>query len=124
MPRSKTLPNSFRPRDTARLTRYEEQEETFLTPEERQRSGIITNPGLPTQTVTGPGTAPGRKGKRSVEDMMANMPNDHQQSLYALERIASAEDLIAKVLGLCSPKALEYVLEQRPSLKKYAPDND
>lgn len=61
------------------------------------------------------------KGKRSVEDMMASQPNAPAQAAYALERIASLEDQIAKVLSLCSAEALESVLKQRPSMKRYAP---
>lgn len=61
------------------------------------------------------------KGKRSVEDMMASQPNAPAQAAYALERIASLEDQIARVLSLCSAEALESVLKQRPSMKRYAP---
>lgn len=60
------------------------------------------------------------KGKRSVEDMMASMPNELAQSTYALERIAAIEDQIAKVLALCTPEARRLVLKQRPSMKRYA----
>lgn len=65
---------------------------------------------------------PRGKGKRSVEDMLASLPGAAAQSAYAMERIASAEDQIAKILLLCSPKARELVIEQRPSLKRYAPE--
>jgi hypothetical protein len=63
------------------------------------------------------------RGKRSVEDMMASMPNELAQSTYALERIAAIEDQIVRVLSLCSPEALELVLKQRPSLRRYKPED-
>lgn len=59
------------------------------------------------------------KGKRSVEDMMASMPNAILQSAYALSRIAAAEDQIVKVLELCTDEGRELVMKQRPSLKRY-----
>jgi hypothetical protein len=62
------------------------------------------------------------KGKRSMEDMIASMPNSVAQSAYVLERIASFEDQIAKALTLCSAEARELVLKQRPSLKRYSPE--
>jgi hypothetical protein len=64
------------------------------------------------------------KGKRSTEDMLMSMPNDVAKCAYALERIASLEDQIAKVLELCTPKARAMVLEQRSSLKRYAPQEE
>jgi hypothetical protein len=99
------------------LLRHEtfgDEEDSFVTPGE---SGIrVVNPGLPSETPLSRG-----KGKRSVEDMMASMPSPPAQSVYALERVASLEDQIAKVLTLCSKEALEIVLKQRPSLRRYAP---
>jgi hypothetical protein len=64
------------------------------------------------------------RGRRGLEDMMASFSNDLEMSVYALERIASAEDMIAKVLALCSPEALALILEKRPVLRRYAPDTD
>src|SRR5262245_52965391 len=63
------------------------------------------------------------KGKRSTEDMLASMPNEMAQALYAMERIAALEDQIVNILSLCTPKALSYILEQRKSLKRYAPED-
>ena len=86
-----------------------EDEDGFVTP--TRESGVVSVP------------PPKRgKGKRSVEDMMASMPNSLAQSIYALERIASIEDQIAKVLSLCSPAARKLVLKQRPSMTKYLPE--
>lgn len=60
------------------------------------------------------------KGKRSVEDMMASMTGSPPaQAAYVLERIASAEDAIVKVLELSTPECREIVLKQRPSLRRY-----
>lgn len=72
--------------------------------------------------VSAPPTAKRGKGKRTIEDMMSSMPNDAAKSVYAMERIAAFEDQIAKVLALCTKDAREIVLKQRPSLKKYAPE--
>src|SRR5688572_18325162 len=66
----------------------------------------------------------GKKGKRSVEDMMASLSNPPAQALYALERIAKAEDNIVQVLKLAMPETLELIFKQRPSLKRYAPENE
>jgi hypothetical protein len=88
-----------------------EEEDSFL-PREQRDTGVVLS------------DKPRRegKGKRSIEDMMAAMPNAIVQSAYALERIAAAEDQIVKVLQLCSPEARELVLKQRPTLKRYAPE--
>lgn len=64
----------------------------------------------------------GKKGKRSLEDMIASMPNDVAAAQYGMERIAAAEDVIAKVLELLPKDARELVLTRRPALKKYAPE--
>lgn len=64
------------------------------------------------------------KGKRSVEDMLASMPNKAAQAAYAMERIAALEDQIARILELCSPETRAIVLDQRKSLARYAPDAD
>lgn len=88
-------------------------ENTFLTDEDR-KSGFI--PAAPTARREG-------KGKRSLEDMMASMATDATQASYAMERIASYEDNIAKVLKLCTEGALEIVLRDRPTLRRYVPDD-
>lgn len=67
---------------------------------------------------------PQGKGKRSLEDMMASMPNPEAQAVYAMERIAAQEDVIAKILTLCDPDALAIILKRRPILKRYAPEED
>lgn len=91
-----------------------EEEELFLS---RESGFVVVNPGATSETTVRRG-----KGKRSLEDMMASMPNELAQSTYALERIAAIEDQIAKVLQLCSPEARKLVLKQRPTLKRYAPE--
>ena len=64
------------------------------------------------------------KGKRSLEDMMASAPNPEAQAVYAMERIASLEDQIAKILSLCFDDTLEIILKRRPILKRYAPEEE
>lgn len=87
-------------------------EESFL---DERKSEVISN---------GSGSKRDGRGKRGLEDMMASMPNDAAQAVYAMERIAALEDGIHKVLTLCLPDALEIVYKQRPSLKKYGPQED
>jgi len=102
------------------ILRHDKSDEVFVDyhdknpfePEPERKSTVVT---APRKKITG-------KGKRTLEDMMLSMPNDLAQSLYALERIASLEDQIVKVLELCSPSARELVLKQRPTLVRYAPD--
>lgn len=62
------------------------------------------------------------RGRRGLEDMMASFPDEITQSVYALERIAAAEDTIEKVLTLCSPEARAIILSKRPILRRYAPE--
>jgi hypothetical protein len=90
----------------------EDEEDAFVTAGE---SGFVASTPNPTRLG---------KGRRSLEYMMASMPNAMSQSVYALERIASLEDQIVKVLLLCTPEARKLVLSQRPSFKRYAPDEE
>jgi len=82
----------------------DDDEESFVA---RRKSAIISRP------------AASGKGRRSLEDMMASQPNELAQSLYALERIAAQEDVIERILRLCSPEARELVLRKRPSLSRF-----
>lgn len=89
------------------------QEETFRedTFTEDTRESRIVNISERSRT--------GKKGKRSVEDMMASYSDPMMQAVYAMERIAVAEDMIAKVLSLAMPDAVEAILKRRPSLRRY-----
>lgn len=94
-----------------RHERFIDDEEGFTG----DKSGFVHVPAKPKKEG---------KGKRSLEDMMGSMPNALSQSIYALERIASAEDQIVKILTLCTPQARELVLKQRPTLARYAPEEE
>ena len=59
------------------------------------------------------------RGKRSVKDVLLSQPNDAARAVYALERIASLEDQIVKILELCTPDAREIIFKSRKSLKQY-----
>lgn len=98
------------------------EEEVFVNFHDDDEDGF--GPLRESKVIEAPQPKPKRdgRGKRSLEDMMASQPNEIAQSLYALERIAAAEDTIVKVLELCTPEARALVLKQRPSLKKYAPE--
>jgi hypothetical protein len=95
-------------------TTTDDEEELF---DSRESGFVVVNPGAIAEATVRRG-----KGKRSLEDMMASMPNELAQSTYALERIAAIEDQIEKVLSLCTPEARKLVLKQRPMLKRYAPE--
>jgi hypothetical protein len=91
-------------------TTTEEEDEGFGSFETLRESAVVAVP------------VKRGKGKRSVEDMLASQPNSILQSAYALQRIAGLEDQIANILSLCSQEARELVIKQRPTLKRYAPE--
>lgn len=64
---------------------------------------------------TGPG-----KGKRSVDDMLAECDTPILEAYYAMTRIDSYEHGIRNILDKVSLKAKVIILERRPSLKRYA----
>jgi hypothetical protein len=106
--------------------------ETFLDDDDDsfvpdRRSGVVVNPGSQHEAVIpAKRSAPQKRGsgKRGLEDMMANMSSDAAQAIYAMERLASCEDQMAKIFKLCTPGALAIVLKERPSLKRYSPEAD
>src|ERR1044071_2632168 len=75
-------------------------------------------------TVVSVPNRPKGRGKRSVEDMLLSQPNKAAQAAYVMERIAALEDQIARILALCPPEARKIVLEQRTSLRRYAPEEE
>lgn len=64
------------------------------------------------------------RGKRSVEDMLLSMSTDAARATYAMERIASAEDQIARILGLCPPGTRDIIFRDRPSLSRYYAEDE
>ncbi len=80
----------------------------------RQSSIEVT----PKRDRTPKGVADGR-GKRSVADVLLSTPTPEGRAVYALQRIASLEDQIGKVLDLCDSETLEIIFKRRASLKYY-----
>jgi hypothetical protein len=72
----------------------------------------------PRRDRTPKGVSDGR-GKRSVAEVLMSMPNDAARATYAMERIASLEDQIAKILDLCTPEARAIIFATRKSLQQY-----
>lgn len=72
----------------------------------------------PKRDRTPKGVSDGR-GKRSVKDVLLSIPTPEGRAVYALERIASIEDQISKVLDLCDKETRDIVLKRRASLKHY-----
>lgn len=59
------------------------------------------------------------RGKRSVADVLLSHPTPEGKAVYALQRIASLEDQISKVLDLCDEETLSIIFKRRESLKHY-----
>lgn len=59
------------------------------------------------------------RGKRSVKDVLLSTPTPEGKAIYAMERVASLEDQIAKILELSGPEAREIIFKRRASLKQY-----
>lgn len=59
------------------------------------------------------------RGKRSVADVLLSTPTPEGKAIYAMERVASLEDQIAKILDLAGPEAREIIFKRRESLKQY-----
>jgi hypothetical protein len=96
-------------------------EEVYVNFHDDDEDGFVTARESTVVAVTPAKRAAG-KGKRSVEDMLASMPNKAAKAAYAMERIAALEDQIHRILTLCSPEVRALVLEQRKSLIRYAPE--
>lgn len=62
------------------------------------------------------------RGKRSVADVLLSHPLPESRAVYALQRIASLEDQIGKILDLCDKETLEIIFKRRESLKHYRDD--
>lgn len=75
----------------------------------------------PKRDRTPKGVTDGR-GKRSVADVLLSHPTPEGKAVYALQRIASLEDSISRILDLCDAEVLEIVFKRRASLKHYKDD--
>lgn len=59
------------------------------------------------------------RGKRSVKDVLLSQPTPEGKAIYAMERVASLEDQIAKILDLAGEEAREIIFKRRKTLKQY-----
>ncbi len=94
--------------------RPEDLEETFGSVGSVRESAVVQVP----RDRTPKGVTDGR-GKRSVKDVLMSHPTPEAKSVYALERVASLEDQIVKLLELCGPEVREIIFKRRASLKQY-----
>lgn len=62
------------------------------------------------------------RGKRSVKDVLMSTPTPEGKAIYAMERLASLEDQMVKILELMGKEAREIVFKRRSWLKRYWED--
>lgn len=91
--------------------RPDDDAETFGSRE----SAIVPTPK---RDRTPKGVSDGR-GKRSVADVLLSHPTPEGKAVYMLQRVASLEDQISKLLDLCDAETLEIVFKRRASLRHY-----
>lgn len=60
-----------------------------------------------------------RRGKRSLESMLADMTSPIEQAAYAVDRIEKIELSIKTIVDAISPKARILLVQRKPSLRKY-----
>lgn len=60
------------------------------------------------------------RGRLSLKEMIETKPDGPELATYILERLASAEDSIERMLELVPDKSLRLVLEERPRFARYA----
>lgn len=80
-----------------------------------RQSAIVSTPK---RDRTPKGVNDGR-GKRSVADVLLSHPTPEGKAVYALQRIASLEDSISRILDLCDTETLEIIFRRRESLRHY-----
>lgn len=54
-----------------------------------------------------------------MKDVLLSTPTPEGKAVYAMERLASLEDQMAKLLELCGPEVREIIFKRRASLKQY-----
>lgn len=60
-----------------------------------------------------------RKARRSIEQVLQELPTKYDEASYALQRIAANDLRTQKVLNTVSPDALPLIIEQRPDLSRF-----
>jgi hypothetical protein len=76
-------------------------------------SSIVVSPK---RDRTPKGVSDGR-GKRSVADVLFSIPDPEGKAVYAMERIASLEDQIQRIIDLCNEETKAIIFKRRASLK-------
>jgi hypothetical protein len=64
-------------------------------------------------------STPKKRGKRSLESMLADMISPIEQAAYAMDRIEKIELSIKTIVDAISPKAKHLLIQRKPSLRKY-----
>lgn len=54
-----------------------------------------------------------------MADVLLSTPTPEGKAVYAMERLASLEDQMSKLLELCGPEVREIIFKRRQSLKQY-----
>lgn len=107
--RNMVMPTAGKP--SAKSQRADDDAEVFGGSRD---SAIVETPK---RDRTPKGVADGR-GKRSVKDMLLSIPTPEGRAIYAMERIASMEDSIVKVLDLCDNETREIIFKRRATIKE------
>jgi hypothetical protein len=63
---------------------------------------------------------PNKRGKRSLESMLADMTSPIEQAAYAYDRVLKIELSIKTIVDALHPKAKALLFQRKPSLRKYA----
>jgi hypothetical protein len=64
-------------------------------------------------------SSPKRRGKRSTEDMVANLDGPIEQAAYIADRIEKTEHSIKALLHSIGVKPRLLVIQQKPYLRRY-----
>jgi len=94
--------------------RVDDDAESFGTT--TKESAIVAAPVRRDRTPKGVNDG---RGKRSVADVLLSHPTPEGKAVYMLQRVASLEDQISKLLDLGDAETLEIVFKRRPSLRNY-----
>jgi hypothetical protein len=65
-------------------------------------------------------SVPKKRGKRSLESMLADMTSPIEQAAYAYDRVLKIELSIKTIVDALHPKAKALLFQRKPSLRKYA----
>jgi hypothetical protein len=74
----------------------------------------------PSERESGFFSTPKKRGKRSLESMLADMTSPIEQAAYAYDRVLKIELSIKTIVDALHPKAKALLFQRKPSLRKYA----